>query len=120
MPQQQPALHEFERKALNANLDLHAAEKRLDALAKRTGIARTQGWMPEVAVDVHTLRTDREARDDSEWRWGGGVSVEVPLFDHGQGERRGYESQFDALLERYQGLAISLRSAARETSNRLR
>ena len=48
------------------------------------------------------------------------MSVEVPLFDHGQGERRGYEAQFDALLERYQGLAINLRSAARETSNRLR
>jgi outer membrane protein TolC len=120
VPEQAPALKELERQAIEANLELRAAEKRLDALAKRTGIARTQGWLPEVAVDVHTLRTDREGRDDSEWRWGGGVSVEVPLFDHGQGERRGYEAQFDALLERYQGLAINLRSAARETSNRLR
>jgi cobalt-zinc-cadmium efflux system outer membrane protein len=42
------------------------------------------------------------------------------LFDHGQGERRGQEAQFDALLERYQGLAIDLRSMTRETSNRVR
>jgi cobalt-zinc-cadmium efflux system outer membrane protein len=120
VPEELPALADFEKKALEANLELRAAQKRLDALARRTGVSRTEGWLPEVAVDVHSLRTDGEGTDDQEWRWGGGVSVEVPLFDHGQGERRGYEAQFDALLERFQGLAINLRSSARETSNRLR
>jgi cobalt-zinc-cadmium efflux system outer membrane protein len=120
VPEQVPSTAEIERKALEANLELRAAHKRLDALARRTGVARTQGFLPEVALDVHTLRTDEEDSGGDEWRWGGGVSVEVPLFDHGQGERRGYEAQFDALLERYQGLAIDLRSNARETSNRLR
>ena len=120
VPEQAPSLADFESKVISAKLELGASKKRLDALAKRTGIARTEGWLPEVAMDVHSLRTDGEEGGDSQWRWGGGVSVEVPLFDHGQGERRGYESQFDALLERYQGLAIDLRSSARDTSNHLR
>lgn len=120
VPEQLPAMDGLESRVLAANLDLRAAEKRLEALARRTGIARTEGWLPEVAMDVHSLRTDPEQGGDSEWRWGGGVSVEVPLFDHGQGERRGYEAELDALLERYQGLAIDLRSAARDASNRLR
>jgi cobalt-zinc-cadmium efflux system outer membrane protein len=120
VPEQLPAMDGLESRVLAANLDLRAADKRLEALARRTGIARTEGWLPEVAMDVHSLRTDSETDGDSEWRWGGGVSVEVPLFDHGQGERRGYEAEFDALRERYQGLAIDLRSSARDASNRLR
>ena len=120
LPEQHPTVENLEGKALAANLELRAAQKRLDALAKRTGIARTEGWLPSVSADVHSLHTDPEGADNERWRWGGGVSVEVPLFDHWQGERRGFEAQFDALLERYQGLAIAVRSAARETSNRLR
>jgi outer membrane protein TolC len=120
VPEQLPALDDSERRALTANLQLRAMHERLDALARQTGVARTQGWLPEIALDVHTLRTDREAARGEDYRWGGGVSVEVPLFDHGQGERRGYEARFDAMLERFQGLAIDVRSAAREVASRLR
>lgn len=111
---------DLERRALEASLDLSASSKRLDALARRTGIARTGAWLPEIAADVHALRTRREDDGTGErWRWGGGVSVQVPLFDRGQARRQGVEAQFDALLERHQGLAIDLRSAAREARNRL-
>lgn len=121
VPEQPPTLDGLEGRALEANLDLRALGKQLDALARRTGAARTEGWLPEVALDVHSLRTkDEQQPGERQWRWGGGVSVEVPLFDHGQGERRGYEAQFDATLERYHGLAIEVRSRAREASNRLR
>jgi cobalt-zinc-cadmium efflux system outer membrane protein len=118
-PEELRASADLEKRVLEASLDLRASRKRLDALAKRTGVARAEGWLPEVAVDVHSLRTDDEEGNGDEWRWGGGISVEVPLFDHGQGERRGYEAQFDALLERYQGLAIDLRSRARAARSRL-
>jgi cobalt-zinc-cadmium efflux system outer membrane protein len=115
-----PSEHpELEKHVLEASFDLKASEQRLRALAKRTGVARTEGWLPDVSVDVHSLKTDPEGPDDKEWRWGGGVAVEVPLFDHGQGQRRGYEAQFDALLERFQGQAIALRSFAREARGRL-
>ena len=120
VPEELGLEQDLEKRALEASLDLRASKKRLDGLAKRTGIVRTEAWLPEVAVDVHTLRVkEEEGRRDDNWRWGGGVSVQVPLFDRAQGRLRGTEAQFDALLERYQGAAIALRSAAREARNRL-
>lgn len=120
VPEQLTVADDIERRALEQNLDLRAAHKRLEGLAKQSGVVRTQAWLPEVAADVHALRTKNEdAGRDDEWRWGGGVSVQVPLFDRGQGRLRGVEARFDAAMERYQGLAVSLRSAARDARNRL-
>ena len=118
-PEQLTVADDIERRALEANLDLRASQKRLAGLAKQSGIVRTRAWLPEVAADVHALRTKDEGGGGDDWRWGGGVSVQVPLFDRGQGRLRGVEAQFDAAMERYQGLAIALRSAAREARNRL-
>ena len=53
------------------------------------------------------------------WRFGGGVSVGVPVFDQQRGTTRALEAELDAELERYYGLAVDLRSAAREARNRL-
>ena len=109
----------LERAALEANLDLRATHKRLDALAKQTGVVRTEGWLPEVAADVHALRVKAEPGGaGDEWNWGAGVSLRIPVFDRGQGRLRSVESQFDAALERYQGMAIEVRSAARDARNR--
>ena len=75
---------------------LRAAQKRLEGLAKQSGVVRTQAWLPEVVADVHALRTESEEAGGSDgWRWGGGVSVQVPLFDRGQGRLHGVEARFD-------------------------
>ena len=109
-----------ERQALEANLDLQALRKQLEALAKRSGLVRTEGLLPELAADVHALRTKpEEGRTSDAWLWGAGLSVRVPLFDRGQGELQSVEAQFDATLERYHGTAIDVRSAARDARNRL-
>lgn len=119
-PDQLTQPDDLERQALEANFDLRASHKRLDALAKQTGVSRARAWLPEVTADVHTLRAKDERADGGEqWLWGAGVSVEVPLFDRGQGQLRGIETQFDATMERYHGLAVDLRSAARDARNRL-
>jgi len=118
-PQTLDALDDIEQRALLANLELRAAQKTLDGLAKQSGIVRTEAWLPEVAADVHALRVRGEDGARDSWRWGAGVSLQVPLFDRGQGRLRGVEAQFDAALERYQGFAIDLRSAARDARNRL-
>jgi outer membrane protein TolC len=47
------------------------------------------------------------------------VGIDVPVFDRKQGTLRAQEAQFDSALERYQGLAIQLRSAAREARARV-
>lgn len=65
------------------------------------------------------LEDDPSDRQADTWRWGAGVTLEVPLFDRGQGRLHGIESRFDAASERYQGLAIDVRSAARDARSRL-
>jgi outer membrane protein TolC len=111
---------DIEARAIAASLDLRAIARRLEAASRRTGVARVTGYLPEVAVDVHALRVKQDDHHtDSGFRYGGGVSVGVPLFDRRQGTLRATEAQFDVLREQQQGLAIALRSHVREARNRL-
>lgn len=119
LPEELALAEKLETRALESSLELKAMRSRLDGAARRTGLARTQGLLPEVAVDVHALHVNPEEDDDTNWRWGGGISVGVPLFDRNQGTRRMVEAEFDALLERYQGTAVDLRSAVRDARNRV-
>jgi hypothetical protein len=66
------ALDDIEQRSLEANLELRAAQKTLDGLAKQSGIVRTQAWLPELAADVHALRV-RGVHAQAPWH------VHVPL-----------------------------------------
>lgn len=102
-----------ERAALEASLELAELRSRLEAAAQRAGLARTEGWLPDVSVDVHA------EQDGNAWEAGAGASFSLPLFDQRQGETAAHEARFDGLMERYVGLAVDLRSAARDGRNRL-
>lgn len=120
VPEAPELADDLELRALTANLDLAAAEQRLNALAKRTGITRTEGLLPHIDVDVHALVGDPHASGQGgQLRWGGGLGIDVPVFDRKQGTLRAQEAEFDSALERYQGLAINLRSAARAARARV-
>lgn len=112
-----------ETRAVRASLELAAMKQRLEAIAGRTRLSRTQGWLPEIDVDVHTLYGDPTTgpglRPGGSWRLGGGVALRVPLFDQRRGTTRAHEAEFDALMERYHGTAIDVRSTAREQRNRV-
>lgn len=109
-----------EARVVQASLELAAMRSRLEAIARRTKLSRTQGWLPEIDVDVHALYGDPESTATrGPVRAGAGVSLSVPLFDQQRGATRAHEAEFDALMERYHGLAIDLRSAAREARNRV-
>ncbi len=114
---------DLETRALRASLELSETRQRLESLARRTGVARSAGWIPDIAVDVHALRGNPEAETtgtgDPDWAFGAGVSVGVPLFNRRQGTTAALEAEFDALMERYHGMAIDLRSAAREARLRI-
>lgn len=104
---------DVERRALQASLELAETRSRLEAAARRTGLARTEGWLPDISVDVH-LEQDNRSRE-----LGGGARISVPIFDRRQGTIAAREAEFDALMERYHGAAVDIRSAAREARNRL-
>lgn len=111
----------IEMHALRASLELKQTRTRLEGLARRAGVARTAGWLPDVALDVHGLQPESGSSPSSgrDWRFGGGANVSVPLFDRNQGTVSALRAEFDALLERYYGAAVEIRSAAREARARV-
>lgn len=104
----------LERAAIEASFELREARARLEALARRTGLVRARGALPEISIDAHA------EQDNQFWEIGGGARVSLPIFDRQQGNLRATEAEFDGLRERYVGMAIDLRSAAREAVGRLR
>jgi outer membrane protein, heavy metal efflux system len=109
---------DLERRALLASLPLRETRQRLEALARRAGWTRAAGAVPDIALDVHGLHGDPGdglGLTEGGWRFGAGLSLELPLFDRRQGTAASLEAEFDALLETYYGLAVEVRSAARET-----
>ena len=111
----------IEGRAVRANLEIREARERLLGLSRRAGLASTIGAIPDVSVDVHALHEAAEtgATNDDPWRFGAGVSVGIPLFDRNQGTAAALQAEFDAELERYYGLAVDVRSAAREAKARV-
>jgi outer membrane protein TolC len=113
---------DLETRVLRSSLDLAETRHRLVGLARRAGVSKSSGWLPDIAVDVHALGGDPEAPSGSterDVRFGAGISVGVPLFDRHQGETLALEAEFDALMERFYGTASDLRSAAREARSRV-
>jgi outer membrane protein TolC len=113
---------QLETKALRASLQLKETAQRLESLARRAGYTRTAGWIPDVLVDVHGLQGSDDpaaTKKEREWKLGAGVQLEVPLFDRGQGNASALDAELDGLLERYYGMALAIRSTAREAASQL-
>ncbi|SEM61112.1 Outer membrane protein TolC [Stigmatella aurantiaca] len=119
LAEQAPTFEDLERKALTASLELAETQRRLEGTAQRSGLTRAEGWIPDVTVGVIAEREGHGTPSHGEWAWGGAIHFTVPLFDRQQGTRAASEAEFDALMERYQGMAIDIRSAAREARNRV-
>jgi outer membrane protein TolC len=113
----------LETRALRASLDLEEARHRLEGLARRAGFTRTAGLLPDIVVDVHALHGSPEDAEvvpaERDFRFGAGVSMSIPLFDRRQGTVVSLEAEYDALMERYYGMAVDIRSAAREARSRV-
>lgn len=109
----------LETRAVEASLELAEARARLVGLSRRTGLVSAEGWLPDVSVAVRAGELQHADDARREVRWAGGLAVSIPLFNRNQGTVRAIEAEFDGLQERYEGIAIQVRSAAREARNRL-
>lgn len=121
LPPAPPATSELENRAIAASLELAASRSELEALADKTGLERTEGWLPDVAVDYHALvGSPPDSPQVGGIRTGAGISLSVPLFNQNRGRTRAAEAAFDGRLERHVGMSVDIRSQARELANRLR
>jgi outer membrane protein TolC len=113
---------DIEASALTSSLELQEQKQRLIGLARRVGVTRTAGWLPDATFDVHGLRGNSTVAAGQppprDFRFGGGVNVGIPLFDRNQGTATALEAEYDAALERYYGMAVDIRSEAREARAR--
>ncbi len=95
----------------------------MEGAARRAGVARVAGLIPELTGDVHLLAGDpAQGGVDAlgrNWNVGAGFTLALPLFDRRQGRVREFVAEFDGLMERYVGLGIDLRSLVRAARNRL-
>jgi len=109
----------LETQAVQASLELAETRARLLGLSRRTGLERAEGWLPDVSVAVRAGELQHADGGHKERRWAGGLALSIPLFNRNQGTLRATEAEFDGLQDRYEGMAIRVRSAAREARNRL-
>lgn len=116
--EQVPPWEGLETQAIEASLDLRELRDRAESSARWAAAFRQQGWLPALALDIHSLVGDPEEPGRG-WRFGAGVTIGLPIFNREQGNVLAREAEFEALLERHHALAIEIRSAVREAWNRL-
>jgi len=110
----------LEAKAVGASLELAAMRARMLTAARKGQLSRVQGHLPDISLDFHALHGRPEGTlPGSSWGFGGGISVRLPLFDRQQGNVRAASAAQDGAASRFEGLAIDVRSAAREARQRL-
>ncbi len=102
-----------EKKVIAASLDLAEMAKRMEAVAKRLGLHRTEGVLPHLSGGFHG------EQDGISWELGGHVTVALPIFDRAQGKIISAKSELGAMRERYVATAVALRASTRMTQNRI-
>lgn len=104
---------ESEKKAISSSLELLEMAQRMEAVAKRVGLHRTEGALPHLSGGFHG------EQDGTSWELGGHVTVALPIFDRAQGKIHSAKSELGALRERYVATAVSVRSNTRMAQNRV-
>jgi outer membrane protein TolC len=119
VPEPSGANAKLETRALEESLALAEARSRLEAVARRSGLSRAEGWLPDIEVAGRAAEMTGGEDGHGGRRFGAGVTVSIPLFNRNQGTTAALTAEFDSLLERYHGAAVNVRSVARETESRL-
>lgn len=114
LPQIEPDLSELEQLAVYQRLDLAAAAKNVEMIAKAAGLQRDWRYLLSNEVGFNAVRSS-----DSQWVFGPALSVELPIFDQRQAEIMRLDT---ALLEgeaKLELIAIKARSDVRRLRNEL-
>lgn len=96
-----------------ANLALAKLSRGIVAVGHRQELNQLEAWLPELALDVHALIAE-DGADGRPWRWGAGLSMELPLFDQRSGHANRLDAQREALAFEQEDLRLGLLAAGRE------
>jgi cobalt-zinc-cadmium efflux system outer membrane protein len=110
---QDPSLESLEERAVAQSLAIGEAEQHLVALARRHGVARMSGLVPDLRAGVSGSLADNVLA------FGPAISITLPLFDQGEARADRIEAELDVERQRYVGVAIEVRSRVRRARNRL-
>jgi cobalt-zinc-cadmium efflux system outer membrane protein len=113
-PVSEVAMDDVERRAVEENLDLAMGRKQIEAAARKLGIQRSLGLLPEAEAGVAAERDPGEP-----WAVGPALSVPIPLFDQGQARSASAAAELERAREQFYATAVEVRSAARRARNDL-
>jgi outer membrane protein TolC len=102
-----------EAQAIKVNLELAELLSRAEAASRKVGLAKTEGWLPDLVAGFHG------ERDANLWELGAHFTVSLPILDQQQGRQLMARSEYDVLRAKAESQALAVRSAVRQTLNRL-
>lgn len=108
--------NDLEARAIAESLDLQLLRARSTAAAKEANLATARGWIPDVRAGVSA---ERKNETDPGWSVGPAVSLEVPIFYQGQGERAAALSDLRRQKELHTEMNVRIRASARAVSARV-
>jgi cobalt-zinc-cadmium efflux system outer membrane protein len=97
---------DLERKAIAANLALHAQRNAIVAAASQAGFVNATAFIPDLEIGIQGER-------EEEWEVGPSVRLQIPIFDFGQARRLKARAELRGARAEYATQAIAVRSAVR-------
>jgi cobalt-zinc-cadmium efflux system outer membrane protein len=112
-PPADSSLVDLESKAIERSLDLAMIKHRFEAAARRSNLARAEGWLPELKAGAAA------EREDNQWSYGPHAEVQLPLFYQGQGEVDRARAEMRRQQQLLRARAVQIRATARTTAARV-
>ena len=104
---------DLETRAIEQSLDLVELEYRYTAAARRANLARAEGLLPSLRAGVQL------EREEGIRKLGPVISLDLPLFNQGQGQVELARAEMRLLEQQYRARAVLIRSAVRTARNEL-
>ena len=108
-----PDLADLEARSIEQSLDLVELEHRYVGAARRANLARAEGLLPSLRAGVHV------GREDDRREFGPLITLELPVFDQGQGRVAFARAEMRQLEQQYRARAVRIRAAVRTARNDL-
>jgi cobalt-zinc-cadmium efflux system outer membrane protein len=102
----------LEVEAVERSLALEELRAQGDSAARAVGLARVTSWVPDLGVGASGKR------EDDHWQVGPALSLSIPIFDFGQGERASAWARLRQVQHAYRARAVEVRSGARAVAQR--